>query len=98
MGGDQGGDGRVAAQLLQAAAAGGPDAPDRDAEPGADLDVGDRRVLDEDGEQLLAAGGQGRERLAQRRVALGRQQPGFGRLGPDVGDGVGVEFPAGGGR
>jgi len=33
------GDGRVPAQLVQAAAAGGADASDRDAEPGADLGV-----------------------------------------------------------
>ena len=35
FGADQGGDSRVAAQLVQAAAAGGPDAADRDAQPGA---------------------------------------------------------------
>src|SRR6185437_8644945 len=55
---DQGGDGRMVAYLLQAPLAGRPDAADRDAEPGADLCVGDRRVFGEHGEQLLAGGGQ----------------------------------------
>src|SRR5215510_13675515 len=40
---DEGGDGGVVAQLVQAAAAAGPDAADRDAQPGADLGVGQRR-------------------------------------------------------
>jgi hypothetical protein len=62
----------VAAQLVQASAAGGPDAPDGDAEAGADLGVGQRRVLDQQREQLLAAGGQAGKRLAQRRATLGR--------------------------
>jgi len=37
---DQGSDGRVAAQLVQAAAPGGPDAPDWHVQPGADLAYG----------------------------------------------------------
>ena len=48
-------DGRIAAQLLQAAAAGRPDAPDRDTQLGADLGVRHRRVLDQHGDQPLAA-------------------------------------------
>jgi len=43
---DQGGDCRMAAQLVQAAAASRPDALDRDAQPGADLGVRHWRVLD----------------------------------------------------
>jgi hypothetical protein len=46
-GADEAGDGGVAAQLVQAAAAVGPDAADRDAQPGADLRVGQRGVGDE---------------------------------------------------
>jgi len=46
-GADEAGDGGVAAQLIQAAAALGPDAADRDAQPGADLRVGQRGVGDE---------------------------------------------------
>jgi len=40
----------------------------------SDLGVGDGRICNVDGEQLLAAGGQLRERVAQRGVTLGRQQ------------------------
>jgi hypothetical protein len=98
LGADQGGDGRVAAQLVQASAAGGPDAPDGDAEARADLGIGQRRVLDQQREQLLAAGGQAGKSLAQRRAALGRQQAGVGRLGPRVGDGAGINVPPGGWR
>ena len=71
---DQGGDGRMAAQLVQTAAAGGPDAPHRDAKPGTDLGVRNRRVLDQQQDQLLVARRQVPERLAQRGVPLGRQQ------------------------
>jgi hypothetical protein len=46
--------------------------------------------LDEQGEQLLAAGGQRRERLAQRRVALGLDQFVPGCLRVVVRDGRGV--------
>ena len=55
--GDQRCDGWGAAQLVQAAAAARPDAADRDAQPGADLGICQGRVLDEQGDQLLAAGG-----------------------------------------
>ena len=43
---DQADDCRVAAQPVQVAVAVGPDAPDRDTQPGADLGVGHRRVND----------------------------------------------------
>src|SRR4029077_15034592 len=43
----QGGDGRVAAQLVQAAGAAGADAAGRDAQRGADLGIGQRRVFQE---------------------------------------------------
>jgi hypothetical protein len=59
---DQFGDGRVVSQIVQAAAA-RPDAADRDAEAGADLGIGRRRIFGEQGEQLLAAWGQLPERL-----------------------------------
>jgi hypothetical protein len=36
---DEGGDGWVTAQFVQAAAAGGPDAADRETQPGADIGV-----------------------------------------------------------
>ncbi len=55
LGVDQRRDGGVAAYLGQAAAAAGADAADRDAQPGADLEVGQRRVRDEQGDQLLVA-------------------------------------------
>jgi hypothetical protein len=55
FGSDEYGDGRVLAQLVQAAAAGRPDAADRDAQPGADLGVRHRRVSGEHGDQLLAS-------------------------------------------
>jgi len=54
LGVDQGGDRRIAAQLLHAAAAAGPDAPDGDAQPGADLGVREGRVFEEQGDQPLA--------------------------------------------
>src|SRR5215831_11358134 len=44
LGVDEGGDGGVVAQLVEAAAAAGPDAADRDAQLGADLGVRQRRV------------------------------------------------------
>jgi len=56
VGVDQGGEGRVGAQLVEAAATQGPDAADRDTEGGADLGVGHGRVGGEQGEQLLGAG------------------------------------------
>jgi hypothetical protein len=77
----QRGNGRMAAQFFQAAGAGWPDAADRDAQPGADLGIGNRRVLDEQGNQLPAEGIQCAERLAQRGVALGLQQLLVGRPG-----------------
>src|SRR6185437_14973029 len=80
------GDGRVAVQFVQAAAAAGPDAADRDAQPGADLGVGHRRVFDEQGDQLLAAWRQVAERFAQRSVALGDEQLLLGHSGLYVGD------------
>ena len=64
VGVDQRGDGRVAAQLGQAAAPVRADAAGRDAQPGADLGIRHGRVLGEQGDQLLAAGRQVRERLA----------------------------------
>ena len=67
VGVDQRGDGRVMAELVQAAAAARADASDRNAQLGADLGVRYGRVCDEQGDQLLAARGQIRERLAQRR-------------------------------
>jgi hypothetical protein len=58
----------------------GPDAPGRAAQLGADLGVRHRRVLDEQGDELLgAARGQARERLPQHRVALGPEQLRFRR-------------------
>ena len=50
------------------------DASDRNAEPGADLGVGQWRVGDEHGEQALAARRQPGERLAQRGGTLEREQ------------------------
>src|SRR2546429_4333948 len=70
VGVDQRGEGRVAAQLVQAAAAARPDAAGRDAQPGADLRIRQRRIFDEQGEQMLAARGQLPERLTQGRVPL----------------------------
>ena len=83
------------AQLLQEPAAGGPDAADRDAQPRADLGVGQGRVFEQQGDQLLTGGRQGRERLAQRGVALGRQQFLVGRRGPLVGQELGVQHVPG---
>jgi hypothetical protein len=71
----------VVAQFVYVAAAGGPDAADWDTQPGADFGIGDGRVLEEQGDQLLAGGRQSRERLAQRGVALGRQEFLLGRPG-----------------
>jgi hypothetical protein len=73
VGVDQGSDRRIAAQLVQAAAAAWPDASDRDAQPGADLGVRHGRVFGEQGDQPLAPGSQPGERLAERRVPLGQQ-------------------------
>src|SRR5262245_56004094 len=50
---DQGCDGRMAAQLAQAPAAGGPDTANCDAQLGADLGVRHGGVLDKHGDQLL---------------------------------------------
>jgi hypothetical protein len=55
--GDQRRDGWRAAQLVQAAGTVRPDAAGRDAQPGADLGTCQGRVFDEQGDQLLAAGG-----------------------------------------
>jgi hypothetical protein len=63
IGVDQRRDGGVAAHRVQAAAAVGADAADRDAQPGADLGVGRRRVRDEQGDQPLAVRSQVSERL-----------------------------------
>jgi hypothetical protein len=87
---DQGGDGQVAAQLVQAAAAAGPDAAGLDAQPGADRGVGQGRVFGQQGDQLLAAWRQLGGRLAQRSVTLAREQLTFSRPGVRVGDGLGV--------
>src|SRR3984893_3164114 len=64
LGVDQRGDGRVAPHLVQVAAAVRADAADRDAQAGADVGVGQRRVGDEQGDQLLAVRRQLVERLA----------------------------------
>jgi hypothetical protein len=87
----QGGDGRVAAHLVQVAAAGRADAADGDAQLGADVGVRYGRVRDEHGDQLLAVRGQLGERLAQRRMALGRQQLLVGPAGPLVRKAVDVQ-------
>ena len=51
----------------------GPDAADRDTQPGADIGVRQGRVLEQQEDQLLAGGRQVAECLAQRCVALGCQ-------------------------
>jgi hypothetical protein len=71
---DEGGDGWVTAQLVQAAAAGGPDAADRGAQPGADIGVGQGRVLEQQEDQLLAGGRQVAECLAQRARSWGLEK------------------------
>ena len=80
LGVDQRRDGGIAAYLGQAAAAGRADAANRDAQPGADLGVGQRRVRDKQGDQPLAVRRQVSERLAQCRVALSFEQFLFGAL------------------
>jgi hypothetical protein len=70
---DQGSNGRVAAQLVQAAATAGADAPDGDAQLSADLVVWHRGVFDQEREQPLAVWRQVGEGLAQRGVAFGKQ-------------------------
>ena len=62
---DQRCEGRVTAQPVQAAAASRPDAADWDAQAGADLRVRCRRVLGEQGDQLLVARGQLQELLVR---------------------------------
>jgi hypothetical protein len=57
VGVEQSGDRRIAAQPVQAAAAAWPDAPDRDAQPSADLGVRHGWILHEHGDQPLAAWG-----------------------------------------
>ena len=52
------------AQPVQASAPLRADAADGDAEPGADFGVGDRRVSDEQGDQLLAVLRQAAEGVA----------------------------------
>ena len=59
------GDGRVPAQFVQAAAAGGADAADRDAEPGADLGVRQGRVGGQQGDQPLAVRGEDRSNASR---------------------------------
>src|SRR5437660_889035 len=71
---DQGSDGRVAAQPVQAPSAVGSDAPGRDAQPRADLGIRYRRVCDGQGEQLLAGGGQPGNCVAQSGLLLGHEQ------------------------
>ena len=92
VGVDQGGDDRVAAQLAQAAAASGPDAADRDAQPGTDLGVRHGRVLDQHEDQSPAGWRQVLERLAQCGVALGCQQLLLGRPGLLIRDGLSVSI------
>jgi hypothetical protein len=87
---DQGSDVRVAAQLVQAAAASRPDAANRDTQPDANLRIGHGRVFKQQGDQPLTGGWQGRERFAQRRVALGSQQPLLGCPGLVIGGDLGV--------
>src|SRR5215813_4431127 len=87
---DQGGDRRVVSQLLYAAAAAGPDAPDGDAQPGADLGVRHGRVFEEHGDQALARGWQAGEGLAEGRVALREEQLIFRRPGLLVRDALDV--------
>ena len=76
----------MAAQLFEAAATDRPDAPDRDAQLGADLGVRQWGVLDEQGDQLLRFGGQLRKRIAQRGMALRPEQLRFRYPGPLVRD------------
>jgi kumamolisin len=78
---DQADDGRVAAQPVQGAAAVRADAPDRDAEPGADLGVGHGWIGDEQSQQPLGGQRQAGERLAQRGLALRLEQLVLNRLG-----------------
>ena len=59
----------------------GSDAPDWDTQPGADLGVRHWRVFEQQADQPLVARGQGQERLAQGRVALGHEQLLLGRPG-----------------
>ena len=92
---DQGSDGRVAAELVDVAAAGGADAADGDAEPDADLGVGHGRVLKQQGDQLLAGGRQCGERLAQRGVALGGEQVLVGGPGLVIGHGLDIGHVSG---
>jgi hypothetical protein len=75
----------MAAQPGQQAAAGGPDAADRDAQPGADLGVRQRRIHDEQFHQPPAAGGQVGERLTQGGVTLGREHLLFSHHGLRIG-------------
>ena len=71
----------MTAEFVQAAAAGGSYAADRNAQRGADPGVGHGRVLDEQGDQLLAAGRQGQECHAQSGLPLGHEQLVLGRPG-----------------
>jgi hypothetical protein len=87
-------DRRIAAELVQAAAAGRPGADDRDAQPGADLGVRHGRLVDEQGKQPLAARGQAAECLTQRRVTFRCKALLFGRPGLVAGFPPGAgEFP-----
>jgi hypothetical protein len=75
----------VAAQLVQAAAAAGPDAAGRDAQPGADLRIRQRRIVDEQGEQCWQLGAAART-PSQRAAQFGREQVLLGRLSVVVGE------------
>ena len=66
--------GRMAAQLIQAAAPGTPDTVDGDAQPGTDLDRRHGRVFGQHKDQLLTGRRQAGERFAQRSVLLGGKQ------------------------
>ena len=87
----QSGEHRVMAQLIQATSPAGPDAPDRDAQPGADLGVRHGWILGEHFDQLPAFWWQARQGLAQRGVALRHQQLMFGHPGLLVWDVLGVQ-------
>ena len=90
VGVEQSGDRRIAAQPVQAAAAAWPDAPDRDAQPRADLGVRHGWILHEHGDQPLATWGQAGKRLVQRCMPLARQQLLLGHFGLLAGDVPGV--------
>src|SRR5689334_20156850 len=88
---DQRGDRWIAAQLLHAPAAAGPDAPEGDAQPGADLGVWHGRVFEEHGDQPLARWWQAGEGLAERHVTLRQEQLMFRHPGLLVRDALNVQ-------